>query len=150
MRQFPHLFGDIIYPMYPHETHGEIAQGGHDLRPFACPNPTTILVIGRIAHVMRFVLNRPVTAMKIKKPLGVGLTGRHARDAVNNLLGGCLSFEIGHRLDNSKNLLHMREAEIIIERRARLNPPDFQPSVFFINRFVCREKNRSLPRAQCP
>lgn len=150
MGDLPYVFSDFREPAQPHEAHGEVPNGGHGLRTLSGSNPAAIFIKRHIAHIVRLVFDSPMAAMKLQQTIcRCGLWPK-ARDAVDGLRTGLLGFEDCHRLGDAKDLIHVREIQIPVQRCASLDPPDLQPTVSLVDRLVRRGKKTLPPAARYP
>jgi hypothetical protein len=75
----------IVQPVTLEHRHEQIADGGHRLRGRAAPNTAAVLPKGHVAHVVEFVLNRPVRAAQAQQLGRADELGWQAGDLVVDL-----------------------------------------------------------------
>ncbi len=106
------LIGDTGHAEQAQEADGEVAQCRHDGGPVTRAHLTAILVEGHIADGVGTVLNRPVAAVKPKKPLGVGLLRGERNDAVDDVELCFCGIEFCSLAFDAEDLCGAREVQV--------------------------------------
>lgn len=87
---------------------GQIAQRGHALRSRASVQAGAIFTKGHVAHVMRPVLNAPMTTHQIEEAPRTGLDLGKVGDEIDHLPGGLAGLAHRHSARQASDLTEQR------------------------------------------
>ncbi len=144
------LTGDVGHAEPAQEADGKVAQRRHDGGPVTRAHLTAVLVEGHVAHIVGAVLNRPVVAVELEEPLGVGVLGGERGDAVDDVELGFSGFEFCSLAFDAEDLCGVGEVQVGVQGGGGPDAADFEAPVSFLTGFSPEGGNAPKGGWRCP
>jgi hypothetical protein len=124
-----HFLGDAAYAFGFDDSNGKTSESGDVFWTMAGAYPTAVFVIVPVDDVVAAVFDAPMAAVGGKNPLGVGLFGLSAGQAIGDFMGVLTAFFVCGLPFDDKSLSNVRKVEVVVEFGCSPDFADFDSSV---------------------